>query len=199
MDEINNLSQSYYGWEQFPDEWKVTVSNLGKKKRRMVAQQWREFYRRWAQSRIDADKKIDIKLEEVSEALFPGINIITWSIVLTFLVRHWHNEERIIELIENQRNFGFSYVGNVVFSPEEIDSNENFEKEFKNKEDYTIKLVCQLFPPFKFCKIEDYIKRLEEYNGDEKINNRRDEILRIFKKIKTEIAKTVGYKLEEKK
>lgn len=181
LEKISDASESYDIWNHyFPEDWKITEANY---KESIVARFWWHYYCDWAVSRISTNnEKGDRQLDQVSEGLLPGINPITWAIILTFAVRSWGGD-RMKSLIEWQRNFGFIVSGDGSYHSEETFW-DDFKKEIDEKEDYTIGLACFILGG-SFRDIDQHLKGLEELRFEDKDKeNYRLEILGIFKKIK---------------
>jgi hypothetical protein len=184
LEKIPESSESYDIWHHyFPENWKITEKNF---KKSIIPRVWWHDYVNMADSKINtSSEKIDNQLEQVSEGLLPGINPITWSIILTFAVRSWSDDKRMENLIEQQRIFGFSVSGDGNSQYSEEDFWENFKKEIVEKEDYTVSLACFLLRG-SFRDIDQCLKSLEKLKFEDKDKeNHRLEIVGIFKKIKS--------------
>lgn len=184
IEKIPDASESYDIWNHyFPTDWKITEDNIRKS---VVTRFWWNRYADWAVSRISSNnEKGDRQLDQVSEGLLPGINPITWAIILTFALRSWGGD-RMKSLIEWDRNFGNSgfMLSDSGGNYSEETFWDNLKKEMEERDDYTIGLACFILGG-SFRDIDQHLKSLEELKFEDKDKEAyRLEILGIFKKIK---------------
>ncbi len=180
FENVADSPESYDIWESyFPSKWKVTKETVTDKNN-IIAQCWMKDFFKWAGRRIqeyadDWDKKLD----EMSRGLFPTVDPITWSIILTFLARQWTGNKRMKALVEKPRKFGFA--SHVIEETEE----EVFgamEEQRRN----AIELALMLFPSkFTKEKLENYIGELSSLSYEPNTREADDkvEVEQIFKEM----------------
>jgi len=105
-----DLPDKRYFWENFPNEWKIRKDSLSG-----LSQHSCNAFFPWALSRIQKNEKIDLVLQEVTENLFPTIDIEVWSRILIFAYSSYPSENRVKSIIDRNWSFGFR-MANMVAS-----------------------------------------------------------------------------------
>lgn len=177
-------------WEFFPKQWKITIENLEKNK---ISHKWLVSFLRWCQSELK-EEKYNWTLENTVSSLFPSVDPISWSHILTYALTPPY-ENRLEMLIENERKFG---IAGRIFSGWHGDSEEEAFKELERSqieaENESAKLAAFLtsrYQPFfgAFGNIEEVLDKLQElkekYKEDEKKELKRKGIQNLFSKIRS--------------
>jgi hypothetical protein len=172
-------------WKFFPENWKVTKENL-ENDEKIITKSWLINYLKWSSERLikgyNNTYYYDSRLDLITQELFPEIDPITWSTILTFILSpHSTDEkERLKDLIENRQIFG--YVGRTFIFTESFNI---IDSKYKEQEENAIELTMRIFKDdFTEDKLQNYIKIMEEIRQDIKNEHRYNRILDLFKKIK---------------
>ncbi|MBU4480850.1 hypothetical protein KKH59_00875, partial [Patescibacteria group bacterium] len=190
--------EEYDIWEDyFPEEWKITKTNLENEENIVSKVSLHEFLR-WAQNRIwQAKEDFDRNLDDVSHNLFPEVEPVLWARILIFVFPPY-GENRVKSVIERPWNFGF--VGRIrTYSRDSRDNEEEFNKKMsammrtekkagtKNTFDLIFYLakIYPLFNQFSKENLEKYINDLKElkYEKESKEENKRLRLLNIFEEM----------------
>ena len=189
---IENSPERYDIWEHyFPQEWKVTKTNL-EDKEKIISRVSRYNFLQWAQERIwQAKEEFDRNLDDVSHNLFPEVEPVFWARILTFVFSPY-GENRVESVIKRPWNFGF--VGRIKTYSGYSENNEEFRKkmsekmqsEEKTETKNTLELTNLLFPQqFSKENLEKYISDLKglKYEKESKEEGKRLRLLRIFEEM----------------
>lgn len=188
---INNSTERYDIWKNyFPSQWKVTKENIGNPDNLISSELFHQFLE-WTQRRIwesIQQNNHDEILEEISSNLFPSTDPIIWAKILTFVLRPWTNDNRMLSLVSKKTNFG--YVGRVFSGFVDSDDNltNTWAKQQKSRQEDTLKLAIYLFKDhFTKEKLTKFIEDLEKLEFESESNEeiRRKEYLRIFQAMMT--------------
>lgn len=190
--------QEDYMWENFPDDWEITSSNL-KHKKIFAILSYDQFIN-WAMARIQVTRKeeFDLTLHNLTENLFPEVDAKTWEIILIFICSPYDPEARVKSVIQRYWTIGrFSLKGasvSIFTTADEATTEEEITKQriIKQRENEealevankkTFELALQLFPD-SFSKelLFKYIAEANNLKYDPKSHeeNKRAELLRIF-------------------
>lgn len=178
FDHISDSPELHTIWsDYFPKEWKVTKETI-KNKENLMAKLWLDHFLQWAQERIwkhvGKDVQWDKQLDAVSEGLFPFVDPKTWAIILTFLIRPWRDGQRMKDLIEIPRRFGF-------FSLMFEEPDRRIEEQRNNAIDLAL-IIFRNRKEFTKEKLQEYIREVEQlsYKEEPYKAKYRDQIKRIF-------------------
>lgn len=186
VENIKNSSRRYDIWEHyFPREWKITQENLESKDNRISIELLNNF-QEWAQNRFLSSEhanQYDEILEEMSSNLFPTVDPILWSKILTLLFRPWADDNRMLSLVSKGTNFG--YTGRVYVSSvsSEEDMTSNWAKQMRSQEEATLKLALFLFRNYLTQNnLKKFIRELKNLKLEEgsKEEVRRKQYIQIF-------------------
>lgn len=151
--------------EDFPEEWKVSLSNLTEKNH-FMSEIWLNSYMKWVTSRKLLINPKTFKYDEfasrVTKTLFPFVDIVMWS---DLLILHWApfelraDEDPISTQVRNfvELDKSFGYIGRAIeFSPIEI-ANKLFIDKYYQEQDEVLGLIkdTNIFPNFKDISILD--------------------------------------------
>jgi hypothetical protein len=169
-------------WEHyFPKEWKITLSNLQKSENLVSRISLKNFFE-WADGRfLQASKEKDFSLNDVVNNLFPEVDPILWSRILTFVMSSY-GENRVRSVIERPWNIGFVGRVKILSGFQEDELSRSYEIDEIN----TFELAYFLFKKeFTTRNLEDYIKSLEQlsYPQESPEADKRDELLHLFTKM----------------
>ncbi|MBS3793063.1 hypothetical protein KGY77_10535 [Candidatus Bipolaricaulota bacterium] len=173
-------------WSSFPSEWKVTEANIVDSQYN-TANAWFESFIDWARQRIlqhrNQEGEWDKKLEGVTEGLFPFVDPITWSIILTFIL----GVRNVKEFIEAPRSFGF--MSRVHYS---WGNESRPREEMEEEENQAIELALLLFKrEFSRKNLKKYIGELEQLSYEkEDQEDRRKQLKSIFENMLKRLEKT---------
>jgi len=191
FENISDSPEKHSIWlNYFPNEWKITKPNIEEENNYLV-NLWFNYFLQWAKPRMwrhmDKDAGWDEKLENVIEGLFPNVDPPVWSIILTFLMRPWGNNNRMKDLVEIPRKFGFASRISMSYDVSEDGRQKTFnelnEKRFNEREN-ALELALVLFRKiFTKSNLRDYISELENlsYENNSQEDKERDRIKKIFK------------------
>lgn len=204
IDLISVFSQSFFDSEAssnrynirhryFPNEWKVTKSNLENPKNYTVRILLNEFLR-WSTPRIESfdfdvkDQKLDKKLDEVARDLFPETDPRLFAKLLIMFFVPQTPDEEMKSAIEWNWNFGkigrlnFGITSLNYMSDEELYKRDR--EKLKTQEQKTIELIFTIFSENEMLQkenLEKYkqeLKNLEkEYKEDDNLEKKRVRIL----------------------
>jgi hypothetical protein len=167
---IYDAPQRYNIWNHyFPNEWKVTKSNLQNKENITSGISLNIFFE-WASRRIWQTKdENDLSLNDVSSNLFPDVDPILWARILIFIFSPY-GEDRLRSVIERPWNFGFIGRTRVYFGDQEEDMRRMYEVDERN----TFELIYFLFKKeFSMINLKSYIEALEKLSFSEKSEEER--------------------------
>lgn len=192
FDLIGKSNQKYDIWNHyFPKSLKIDEDTI----KEPFAFITLDNYIQWAIDRIrdTSNKKYDSELENVSREIFPSVEPIFWSIMMTFLMRSWE-DNRFKSLIENKRSFGFigrifSWSGSI---NEEIDTTARMSIHEEQQLKDSVALLCKLFSnQFSLSNIDNYIEELNKLNySDNEIRELyRKQVLKYMELIKAHLEK----------
>lgn len=185
---FNNITEAFKCYDVlerfFPVQWKITKENWEKHKICKIV-----FYkfRLWAFERINYIHEDDSKLEFIDLSLFPETDPMIWAPILIF-TSFGYNINVDIKFIIRKTNWTFGEMSRP--SAGHYENKADIEKQIiENQErikNNTFDLTLLIFKDwFTVEKIKSYIEDLEflkkEYESDNKLNNRRERLLAIFK------------------
>lgn len=176
-------------WKSFPENWKVTKENL--ENNETITQTWLDNYLKWSSERLikgySNTYSYDSRLDLITRELFPEVDPITWSTILTFkLSPHSTNKkERLKDLIENRQIFG--HIGRTLIFTE---SSNIIDSKFREQEENAIELALRIFKNnFTKDKVKNYIRIMEEICREIQNKSRCNRILSLFRKIEEYLQK----------
>lgn len=172
----------------FPNEWKVTKSNLQNPENITTRIALKNFFE-WAPKRIWKSKEEkDFSLNDVSSNLFPEVDPILWAKMLIFIFSPY-GENRLRSVIQKPWNFGFIGRVKVYFG----DGEEDIRKEYEEDEIRTFELAYFLFKKeFSMINLKSYIETLEKLSFPEESEEERKRLilLSLFTKMLSFVANT---------
>jgi len=176
--ETAGLGEKDYFWSVFPKEWKITKrDNLG-----LAQLSYNEYINR-ARSRIIDNRESDLVLNEVTENLFPEVDIWTWSRILIFIFSPY-GENRVKSVIERNWSFGFrisAIVSSGEYSPEEVA--QQIAAEERTRIERALELALFLYKPIF---TEEMLKKYKadarklKYRPNTSEGRKKKELLEIF-------------------
>ena len=155
----------------------------------ILANIWLESFMNWASQRIlqnrNQENEWDKKLEGVTKGLFPSVDPITWSIILTFIM----DVRNVKVFIDTPRSFGFMSRVHVSY-----DDEGKLREEMEEEEDQAIDLALLLFKrEFSRKNLKKYIGDLEqlsyEKEDQEDKEDRRKQLKSIFENMLKRLEK----------
>ncbi len=181
---FENIAESPEGrniWsDYFPEKWKVTKETFTDSQN-LMANLWLTHFLKWAEQRIQKqfgkEFELDKQLGEITKGLFPSVDPMIWSQILTFLMRPWGKEGRMKSFVENTRSFGHISVGPISYGDESKVQEVLQEKKKRAKE-----LALIIFKgEFSEKKLNEYINELEKLSFEEEsLQNKKVQIKNIF-------------------
>lgn len=163
----------------FPDEWKVTLSNLNDKSN-FMSKVWLKNFIMWKVS-IDNDS-LSKNLNNIIKGLFPDVDPREWEYLLNFL--QYPND--MFSLL-NQNMFVVSLRARAGWYDGKTNLEDQWQKEMKKEENNAYSLFIHLFKSnFNKELLNINIERLEreDFEGmSDMIKLRKDQYLRIFKEL----------------
>lgn len=102
-------------WQQFPNDWKVTLSNL--RNRKVLAELTLHHFIDWAVQRVGGQKQeYDKTMHLMVNGLFPELDSQTWEIILLFVFSPYDAEARVKSVIDRHWSIGLISVETLTFS-----------------------------------------------------------------------------------
>lgn len=161
---LTNLEvDSDYVWDEFPQEWKITLANLSVKDwRKNIPELWLNSYLSWLMKRNllastnGGSVEYDSLADDVTKNLLPNVEIGLWSDLIAF---HWssygvregetNEHAQIRGFIEREKRFGL--VGKMYGFWEYVDEGSFVEKyqaqrSFEFNETIQLAVVTNAFP-----------------------------------------------------
>jgi hypothetical protein len=186
---LNNFYRSYFDrikdspshfdiWHHyFPNEWKVTRSNITDERNNISSISLNSFLD-WAIPRLESSREeSDFALDEAIRELFPDVDPISWATILIFLYTPYEPENRVKSVVESNWTIGKMSRVHVRSSREEI------SKDTKNERNSVYELASMLFEDvFSLDNLERYIDELRALKCDKGStqNNHKLRLLYIF-------------------
>jgi hypothetical protein len=168
----------------FPPAWKITHETMENEKN-YIAKIWFAHFCYFAHPRINNHLEasfFDGSLEEISSELFPTVDPIIWSYILSFLYTHWEIGRRMQLLISKPKTFGFMSRGYHTTYESGIAIEEK-AKEYLNK---TYELALFLFEhgllKDELKKCLDELENLPFEETEDKIGN-KEQYNKIFNEL----------------
>jgi len=187
-----NSSEMDLFWDQcFPEEWKISKTNLVDKENNLFSNLSLRCFINWAVHRTRQTKEEkDFVLGEVLSNLFPEVEPNLWAEFLIFVFSGSKNRVKLA--IEKPWDFGF--IDRVKIYPGEIGSEEINRKISEDREkdkQKTYELAHYIFKEFSKENITKYIKEIEnlKYQLESPEEDRRLKLLNIFKEMLSYISK----------
>jgi hypothetical protein len=196
FEKVAGTNESDYFWENVPEEWKVTKSNIVSKEGLIARVSLHEFLE-WATRRIDNNPDFDLRLNNSTNNLFPEVEPSVWAAILIFVLTPYSSENRVKSVVERNWSFGYRLKPLVISfgensTEEALGAAAETEKqqrlvETKNACELALLLFRQTFTKEL---LKQYIKEAEELKYDEKSNprecHRRLRLFEVFKALLSE-------------
>lgn len=172
-----NFSEMEPIWDQcFPEEWKISKTNLTDKENKLFSDLSLRCFINWALHRISqAKEEKDFVLGEVSSNLFPEVEPNLWAKFLVFVF--YGSKDRVKLAIEKPWNFG--PISRVKFYSIEEDGeiNKKMSEDMEQEEQKTYELACLLFKKeFSKENLKQYIKEIKDLKYPEGSNEENEKI-----------------------
>ena len=171
-------TEKKYFWSVFPKEWKIT-------KRDNLGLAWLSYnnFMVWVSPRIIDNPESDLVLNEVTENLFPKVDIRTWSRILIFVLSPY-GENRVKSVIERNWSFGFrirTIVSTGKYSPKEVYQQLTAEDRPKIERAYelALSLYKSTFTEKMLKKYKTDARKLK-YPSNTSEGRKKKELLKIF-------------------
>jgi hypothetical protein len=168
----------------FPDEWKVTLSNLNDKNN-FMAKKWLREFMTWKVS--VTNDSLSKNLNNIIRGLFPDINPREWEYLLNFL-QYQNDMSRLL----NQNTFVVSLCARSGWG-DKTNLAEQWQEEWKKETDNAYNLFIHLFKSNfnkKLLKIKIEILENENFESiNDVIKLRKDQYIRVLK----ELLKKLNY------
>jgi hypothetical protein len=183
FEKVSSSDESYEFWKAFPNEWKVTKSNLIGEKSLIPKILLNEFME-WARPRIWSNTSSDLQLNVVSCELFPELNPRVWAIVLIFVLSPYDPENRVKSVIDRSWGFGYSLRPTVFFGEkpiEEMIETQKLQEKTEIQKAYEMTLL--IFPDiFSEELLKTYVQQANEleYSDKPAENSKKTKILEVF-------------------
>ncbi len=188
---VADISDTEYFWQEFPDAWRITKSNLQSSDNLAPVVSLKEFYS-WSMKRIEEPEgDLDRQLNDVISNLFPDVNVEMWSRILIFLFSRNFSGNRVESAIGRPWNFGYDFkVMVTTFSgehPEEI-AFEQIEQVKAETLQNTFELAFFLFKQnFSKDKILKYLEQAKAitYAQNSTEYRRRQKLIEMLEGLQT--------------
>ena len=172
-----NFSEMEPIWDQcFPEEWKISKTNLTDKENKLFSDLSLRCFINWALHRISqAKEEKDFVLGEISSNLFPEVEPNLWAKFLVFVFSG--SKDRVKLAIEKPWNFG--PISRVKFYSIEEDGeiNKKMSEDMEQEEQKTYELACLLFKKeFSKENLKQYIKEIKDLKYPEGSNEENEKI-----------------------
>lgn len=176
--ETAGLAEKEYFWSVFPKEWKITKKDFFN-----LARLSYNNFMGWARSRIIDNRESDLILNEITQNLFPEVDIRTWSRILIFVFSPY-GENRVKSVIDRNWSFGYrirTIVSSGEYSPEEVYQQITAEDKTKIEKAYELGLF--LYKSISTKKMLNEYKadaRKLKYRPNTSEGRKKKELLEIF-------------------
>jgi hypothetical protein len=173
--EVQGNHERFEIWGQyFPSGWKTTKETL-QDQNNLISKIWLNQFFEWAQRRIwnpsTEEAPFDTELDDVAEGLFPTIDPIWWSAILSLLMGSWGDQSRMKAWIERHKNFGYSsrvITGSYATPEGENEAESQLHKMIDQGRKDTIELAVLLFPgDFSIARLTEFLKEMKALEYDE--------------------------------
>lgn len=190
FDNIHNSPDRHNIWNHyFPDEWKITKSNLENNESNLSRVSLNS-YLDWASPRIwEPTEEKDFTLDDVSKYLFPEVAPIIWARLLIFIFSPY-DEDQLRQVVERPWNFGFLGRFKVYSSVQK----DGIQLEYAAEESSTFDLAIYIFTDiFSKNNLKKYIQLLEQfsYENESVEEKKRITLITIFSKM-YEFSERIG-------
>ena len=180
---FETISDRYSVWDQFPNEWKITISSLKNKKTGVLSISWFNNYISWCISRLTSGSdEYDSILDNVSRNLFPETEPIKWARLLIFGLIPYDPNDRINYVLSKGWTFGvFGRIHSFIVSEEAIGGQKHPIIDDKTAETFELALLV-FGSVYSKDNLKQYLNDLNhiKYESESMEEKRRLALIRLF-------------------
>jgi len=179
FDKIKSSPDKFKIWRQFPETWKIKISNLKDTSNQFVSPSLNN-YLYWVSERITSttDPEYDFAFDEISRGLISEVDPIIWAAIIILVFSPYEPDNKLQSIIEQKWRIG--HIGRVpVFSGNGKDEQEKNKSDEEMRTTELAHFIFEEFSDIEYLKKNIGELKLLKYQ-DNIFENHRLRLLRIF-------------------